>query len=291
MLKDIKTLFEDVSEIKKRIEEITTIDGNCLNQIKTLQKLVEDSNCSSKLQELSSKLIDTGLINRNLILKELSYQKENYWANLFHDTSCESDWFIKKSVSPGRWAISYVGLYLIYRVLDEMRPLNILECGLGQTSKLTIQYAEHFNANLFICEQDPNWTKFFSNSFPMCTKYVRHFPVEMIKVFEDFESRVYKGFDDFLNEGFKRFDFVLIDAPIGTKRYSRIDLLKVVEHLSDDFVVILDDVNRKGERETLDLFHKKLQDERGDDFVNAIYKSDKSVSITSSKKFSFLTSI
>lgn len=47
----------------------------------------------------------------------------------------------------------------------KIRPKNILELGLGQTTKLTSQYANHFDdVKLTVFETDEDWIEVFSEN-------------------------------------------------------------------------------------------------------------------------------
>ncbi len=94
--------------------------------------------------------------NRN-ILKEINY------ADVFNSTIHTSDWLIDKSFSPTSYAIGYPLLYVLYRILDEQHPKNILEFGLGQSTKLFHQYSVFVKeAHITTLEHDAKWIKFFS---------------------------------------------------------------------------------------------------------------------------------
>lgn len=69
--------------------------------------------------------------------------RELIWANVFHDTVCESQWFLDKSLSLGRAAIGYNFAYVLYRCLNEVNPENILELGLGQSTQIVMQYMKN----------------------------------------------------------------------------------------------------------------------------------------------------
>lgn len=213
---------------------------------------------------------------------------EPYWANVYHDTIMNSNWLANKSVSPGRWAVSYIVLYVLYRILDEVHPKSILECGLGQSSKLTIQYADNHDANLMICENNPEWAKFFARQFPTAQKYTKFLDLEMVTIVPPHESRTYAGFNQAVSG--KKFDLVLVDGPWGCQHYSRPEILEIADCLADSFVIMLDDMNRTGEQETWDLLKEKLT-ERGIKFCEKIYASDKSVGLLCSPDLEFLTTL
>ena len=76
---------------------------------------------------------------------KITYRVNNeiLWAEIFNSTIQDSLWFKDKSLSPGRWAAGYPFLYALYRTLNEKHPLNILELGMGQTTKLISQYVDY----------------------------------------------------------------------------------------------------------------------------------------------------
>lgn len=213
---------------------------------------------------------------------------EPYWANIYHDTIINSTWLKDKSVSPGRWAVSYIVLYVLYRVLNEVKPASILECGLGQSSKLMVQYAQNNNADLIICENNPEWLKFFEKQVPYASEYTTILDAEMVTIVPPHESRTYHGFKQTI--GSTKFNLVMIDGPLGSKHYSRPQILDVVDNLADSFVIMLDDMNRIGEQETWGLLKEKLV-ARGIKFVEKIYSSDKDLGVICSPDLEFLTSL
>ena len=60
----------------------------------------------------------------------------------------------------------------------------------------------------------------------------------------------------------KKYSVISIDGPLGSNdEYSRRDILKIIpDVLEDSFVIILDDVNRKGELNTVREIEEILQD-------------------------------
>ncbi len=213
---------------------------------------------------------------------------EPYWANIYHDTIINSTWLKDKSVSPGRWAVSYIVLYVLYRVLNEVKPASILECGLGQSSKLMVQYAQNNNADLIICENNPDWASFFEKNFPGADRYIKLLDVEMVEVVPPYKSRTYVGFKDAIKG--KKFNMIMIDGPLGSERYSRPQILDVVDNLDSSFIIMLDDMNRIGEQESWKLLKEKLE-QKGIAFKERIYSSDKSLGLLCSLDLQFLTSL
>lgn len=270
---------EIVDKTKSVIEHLAGAKSELVNEIDTLHKSGQDANNNIVNQ--------FGMIKSfaDVLAKKYS---EPYWANVYHDTINNTNWLNNKSVSPGRWAVSYVVLYVLYRILDEIKPQSILECGLGQSSKLTIQYADSHKADLTICENNSDWLAFFQRQFPTADIYTKILDTEMINVVPEYESRTYVGFDNVIKN--KKFDFVLIDGPLGSAHFSRPQILDVVDNLDKSFVILMDDMNRVGEQETFEVLKNKLR-ENNIDFKEGFYESDKKLGLICSPDLEWLTTL
>lgn len=270
---------EIIDKTKSVIEHLAGAKSELVNEIDTLHKSGQDANNNIVNQ--------FGMIKSfaDVLAKKYS---EPYWANVYHDTINNTNWLNNKSVSPGRWAVSYVVLYVLYRILDEIKPQSILECGLGQSSKLTIQYADSHKADLTICENNSDWLAFFQRQFPTADIYTKILDTEMIHVVPEYESRTYVGFDNVIKN--KKFDFVLIDGPLGSAHFSRPQILDVVDNLDKSFVILMDDMNRVGEQETFEALKNKLR-ENNIDFKEGFYESDKKLGLICSPDLEWLTTL
>jgi hypothetical protein len=95
----------------------------------------------------------------------LRISEELLWRDIFVDTVEGYSWYKEKSLSLGRWAIGYNYAYMLARVLEEFRPEHILECGLGQSSKIIPDYVEANDRAVYdIVEQDEDWINFFGEN-------------------------------------------------------------------------------------------------------------------------------
>lgn len=83
-------------------------------------------------------------IRAKLLGDDLSALEEIRWGQIYNSTIAGSEWLKDQSVSPGRWAVGYNYLYILYRILNDVKPTNILELGLGQSTKLMAQYAAFY---------------------------------------------------------------------------------------------------------------------------------------------------
>lgn len=141
--------------------------------------------------------------------------EEVYWAHVYHDTIRESDWLVDKSISPGRWAVGYNFLYVLYRVLNDSMPKKILELGLGQSTKLTMQYAQKFAAEHLVVEHDERWRDWFIRTLKFqhnATKFCLFSLIEKGGLSDKYYE--YQGFEEKLSL-LKDIEVVLIDGPFG----------------------------------------------------------------------------
>lgn len=209
-------------------------------------------------------LIEIYLNLRNLEAAERSVNEkidEIYWAHVYHDTIRESDWLMDKSVSTGRWAVGYNFLYVLYRVLNDSRPQKILELGLGQSTKLTMQYTKKYDAEHLVIEHDERWKEWFLKTLRVQHNATRVLVLPLVEK-GDLNSKYYEyqGFKEKLSH-LKGMEVVLIDGPFGGDNVlSRRDILTVIpDILNENFIIILDDYGRIGEKRLAKDIQKKLE--------------------------------
>ena len=189
-------------------------------------------------------------------LKELNY------AHLLHDGMRESSWVKNQTFDLHNWAANYSFIYLLFRILDKIEPRNILEFGLGQTTKLTTQYIAHKNpeAYLNVCEHNVDWIKIYQPELPK-HEHIRIHHLEL----EYFEYRrkrndKYAGLLELVGD--QKFDLIIVDGPVGGgKNLPRSNVVGLIGHgnLSEDFVIIFDDAERVGEKNTIRKAHEALR--------------------------------
>ncbi len=219
--------------------------------------------------------------------------KETLFANVFHDTILNSTWLVNKRLSPGRWAIGYPGLYVLYRILDEIKPKSILELGLGQSTELITQYAKaNSEVSHYVTEHDDSWIHFFTKTHTIAknTKIVKQ---EIIHTSykEDNDVITYKNFTELFKD--KKFDLVFIDAPLGglAKVYARIDILGIIpESLAKQFVIVIDDYNRIGEKRMTSELEKIFTD-NDIDYYKGRYTGEKDTLVIASEKNKWVCSM
>lgn len=179
------------------------------------------------------------------------YQREIYYAELFHDTIKDSQWLLKKTISPTGASFNYASLYFLYRTLDKMRPTRILEFGLGQSSKLIHQYVNFYKDTYAVTyEHDVKWIDFFKKE----TEQIYDINVRVADLenvyYKQQLTLSYKGVCEELKG--QKFDVILVDGPYGTEHYSRSQIINIVpDCLNKSFCIMLHDSERKGEKETI----------------------------------------
>ena len=268
------------------------------NLASEIQKLLQigEKLCSELQKQFS--LYETKLSEQNALIDQVNRQSvissrnasEAVWAEIFNNAITGSEWLTGTAFSPGRWAVGYPYLYVMYRVLNEVHPRNILELGLGQSTRMIAQYAAYYKARHQIVEHDPEWIEFFARSFKLSPsssivtldrELVPYKEAEAVRVFKDF-SKTFAG---------QHFDFISIDAPLGSDVYSRIDVLQLLpDCLVEDFVIMLDDCERPGENHTWEEM-KRMLDRHGIKYSVGAYPGKKDCRIMSSESLKFVCSL
>ena len=181
-------------------------------------------------------------------LKELNY------AHLLHDGMKGTFWLNKQTFDLHNWAANYSFIYLLFRILDKIEPRNILEFGLGQTTKLTTQYIAYKNskANLNVCEHSLDWIKIYQ---PELSKHrnirINHLDLEYFE-YRRKKNDKYAGLLELVGD--QKFDLIIVDGPVGGgKNLPRSNVVDLIGHgnLAEDFVIIFDDAEREGEKNTI----------------------------------------
>lgn len=285
---NLNSNFLEVSRELKDIEnEINSVSGSLSGRVDVvsgrldeLDKSVVDSfnEVNSTNQNFKEELInlkeDLSLIKKdirnhfefinNYLKSELSFSqkllKEIQYSEVFKDTIIESEWLLDKSFSLNNSAANYSFFYVLYRILNEVKPLNILELGLGQTTKMTTQYASYFeNSKLQVIEDNQEWINNFSSNINLSDN-VKINQLNRINVLIDStECWKYSDVTQLLKDTL--FNLIIIDGPIGySQKYPRSNIWDLVNNLADSFIIILDDYDRIGEQNTANILFKILND-------------------------------
>lgn len=230
-----------------------------------------------------------GFKNRDIeIIK--SQLRELEWASIYHDSIRDIKPIQNLSLNIGRWAGNYTFFYLLKRVLFEIKPYSILEIGLGESSKFVSTFIEMENTvNAHdIVEHDQNWIDNFNSKFQL-SKFSKIIKCDLTET----KIKGFKviGYSDFINNVNKNYSLYIVDGPFGSDRFSRRDVLELFKEIEIDheFVVIFDDTDRIGERDTVFDICDILEN-KGINYFTNTYHGKKSVTIIATLKYKFCTS-
>ena len=280
-------------------DELQAISSSVAQVSETLEAFADRVEAiEKKADELqtSQNAIQNALREQNSLLYRIDgLHRETLWAETFRQTIAKpAEWLADPSFSPGRWAVGFPFLYVLYRTLNEMKPKRILELGLGQTTKMISQYAAFYpDVEHHVVEHDRDWVEFWKTSSAYSKR--THFHILDLTETEhpaaSHKVRCYQNFsDEFDGESF---DFISIDAPFGYDMtdLARIDALSIVpQALAPSFAIMVDDYNRKGEQGMVKELDKQLQ-AAGVKFERGVYRGEKHTAIITSLDNSFLCSM
>ena len=226
--------------------------------------------------------------------------REIYWGQIYHDTIRNSDWFLNPSLSPGRWAVGYNYLYVLYRILDDVEPQFILEMGLGQSTKMIGQYAMHHESpgkiKHVVIEHDEVWEDFFFKKNRDLYKNTQLITLPLIDVKKEGESfKAYQNFQATIEKLNIKFHLLSVDGPLGSSdSWGRRDILPCLpECLDADFAILFDDFGRRKSTANTIQEVEKIFNANGIGYEKGIYPGygDKGVCILTSRSWRFLTSL
>lgn len=167
--------------------------------------------------------------------------------DLFSRIENHLDW-LPKPLLPIGGAAGALLLYLLSRCLTETKVSYALELGAGTSTRVLNAWANKFDGRVVTLEQDLDWATKLSKEIDGGQHRILNCQLTDVMV----GSHKTKWYDVSDNLSVKdKFDLVLVDGPIGTKRFSRLGVLNVVENnLADEWTIIWDDLHRPGDLES-----------------------------------------
>lgn len=294
----LEGLLRSDEHAQRRLEGLVQSDERVQQQLEGLERAHEDANKhllervdveQNGIRKLSQ-TCDSVQRKMNFAERQLN---ELVWANVFHDTIVQSPWLLDKTFSPGNYAVGYSFLYVMYRMLDAVKPANILELGLGQSTRMIGQYAKtDTKIQHSIVEANQDWIDFIRSSLPLSenTKMLV-LPYGMQEFNGVPDVRVFEGLKEAVGE--EIFDFICIDAPIGENMtvYDRVDIFSLLpNHLNRRFVIMMDDVNRQIDANTAAFLDETLT-KLGIPYQTRLYKGAKDIRLWCSPDLGFLCTL
>lgn len=246
----------NINEIKK-IYKTKSVEITEISQMLTAskEKIQDINNTIQKINKRTERKLKT-LESIPMLVRECIYSK------VLSDCTKNTEWLKQSNFTLTGGAANYSFIFILFKILDTLRINNILEFGLGQSSKVTTQYAKYKNpdSTLSIVEHNQEWIDYFKKELILSEK-TKIYQKNLINFeLNGVESDKYEHLDNIVEN--KKFDLIIIDGPIGQdKTYPRTNILDIIpEHLAESFVIILDDAERTGEKNTANLILKKLDD-------------------------------
>jgi hypothetical protein len=179
---------------------------------------------------------------------------------------------------PTGGAASYGLLYLILRIGREFCPASVLDIGAGQTSVLwAMLQRQGLVGEVRTLEHDAAWGARIGAQVP---HEVLVTPLRPLAI----DGRSVMTYDWDAARAGRRFDVVVCDGPIGTSRHSRRGILSMLDALPGDFALVLDDVERAGEQDTVTAVHDRLQ-AAGVDYGVGIVRAAKTQAVFAAGRF------
>lgn len=292
MLQTIKNFLKKVvppptNVFNREIQQIIKLNKMQSDRMDVLVKQIEKLKQENDIIKITLDKLANGIANST------GYASEAVWAEIFNNVIAGSTWLLNTSFSPGRWAVGYPYLYVMYRILNEIRPKRILELGLGQSTRMIGQYvSSHENVEHFVVEHDLEWIDFFQRDFSLSVhSQIIQLDLAMEPYKEVADVRVYKEFVERFKD--QKFDFICIDAPYGgdMTQYARVDVLKILPGcLAENFIVMIDDSMRLGEKQTIKEMQYILE-QNGIAYKRGKYTGKKDFVILCSESLKFVCSI
>jgi predicted O-methyltransferase YrrM len=190
------------------------------------------------LQAAKSRL--AGFLRWHITAPVVAMQRELSYQNLF-DIQCRNRGITNDFYAVGA-AASYGLMYLLFRVFNEHEIKSVVEFGSGQTT-LLIDRIKRAGTHHACYEHSPEWHALIARRLTSCEYRLR--PLEEATI-DGRPVQWYAGVE------MHNFDLLLIDGPPGADRYSRFGCVELIRtRTSPDFLIIMDDVQRQGEQDTV----------------------------------------
>jgi predicted O-methyltransferase YrrM len=198
------------------------------------------------------------LVYRDLFLREL---KETGIEDVFYPVGASGNHSL---------------LYFIARCLRELPLQQVVELGAGQSTLLLSRVKTAIGGSFEITtiEHEPFWVRDLK---PVAGHTIVHAPLKPKSV----GGLQIEYYDHYLLSDGPAIDFLVIDGPpafADGRRFHRMGCLDIIEQrVKDDFVIVVDDAERKGEQ-TLGSSIRAIMQKRGCDYRETRIKAMKSQS-------------
>ncbi len=214
-----------------------------------------------RLKKYSPRLVRT---SRKLAYAAVVHSNELLYERMF--SHALNRFGVENRFYPVKSAASYSLLYLLLRSVTELPVKKVVELGVGQTTLLFDGLRKEFGLEITSIDHDAEWRDRISSQVehevvlaPLREREVAGHRSEVY----DFEGLALPG----------KIDLLLVDGPVGRRHRSRWGALELIEScLGEDFIIVFDDAERKGELETIEQA-LSLLDARGVEYRVGVTES------------------
>lgn len=260
--------------------------------LKNVRKLIHEfRNREEKLKSLNERILlqNEDIKKQNDLI--ISQNAELEWAHIYHDTINDKEWLKNLALSPGRWAANYSLFYILVRILSDYQPKKILELGLGESSKVISCYLDNQlkGSMHLIIEHNETWINSFRERFELSkNSEILHLPIET-KTIKEYQVNCYIEIENRIKDSF---DLYIVDGPFGSPNFSRYDICLLAKNLNqkDEFIIVIDDFDRTGEKQTVEDLINELTDSGIETFTGN-YHGEKGQIVITSEKYRLATSL
>lgn len=237
------------------------------------------------------KKIKRKLLSNLMKMMKVERIKELEWAHIYHDSIRGRAFLENLPLNVGRWAGNYSFFYVLNRVLSDYKPKNIIEFGLGESTKFISTFLDNYllESNHTIVEHSEEWKNSFMERFDLSPRSTINILSLVNNRVKEHDSNGYGSIEEVITE---KYDLYLVDGPLGSKNYSRYDIIGLAKNFKtdDEFMIIMDDVNRKGEKQTFNEL-KRVLTEQNIKIHIGFYCGSKDVAIIGTNKYRFITTL
>ena len=215
--------------------------------------------------------------------------QEILWSQVYRDSIRGVEPLEALSLNVGRWAVGYPFLYVLRRILKDFEIASVLELGLGESTKFVSTYMEHFlpNCKHHIIEHDKDWLdRFTANASLGKGSSIRLLPL----IEHTVKNKITVGYSDLSVAVNDKYDLYIVDGPCGTDHYSRYDIIRLIsgQKTIDNIIVLFDDADRQGEKETIRDFISLLRSRKINYYIGQ-YKGMKEVKVIATERYKAVT--
>ncbi|HQW56643.1 MAG TPA: hypothetical protein PK076_10970 [Saprospiraceae bacterium] len=215
---------------------------------------------------------------------------ELLYAQKFNICLKNYTWIKNKAIFPGQWAAGFPLMYILCRILNSGVYRNILEFGLGESSKLTSQIIQlRPETQIDIIESNQEWIDFYRSEINS-TNVIIHRKNLIQSSVNNKNINVYQNLLDGIES--KKYGLILIDGPLGSPAYSRHQIVDIFEAnlLEKEYVIIIDDYNRPGEKQTATILMERMK-AAGLEFYSGVYSGEKETLVLASAANKYFISL